>query len=124
MGRVRAGWGSGEGLAQGRTREEGWNRLQNLFILGFLLPFLFGNHTVALKDTSPEDPRGVQGREEATGGPCVPPRSHHALRPSDKTKAPSMESPQRQAPHYQPETTDYGLSGLRGSQEPAKVRKK
>lgn len=27
----------------------------------FLLPFLFGNHTVALKDTSPEDPRGVRG---------------------------------------------------------------
>lgn len=24
----------------------------SLFILGFLLPFLFGNHTVALKDTS------------------------------------------------------------------------
>lgn len=29
-----------------------------VFILGFLLPFLFGNHTVALRDTSPEYPRG------------------------------------------------------------------
>lgn len=26
----------------------------------FLLPFLFGNHIVALTDTSPEDPRGVR----------------------------------------------------------------